>query len=74
MNLTTMAQRFRLHPLGILVKSIPEAAAPYVQRYAYRIKSEIIHDLVQTACVSSPRTGPSGRRFMWARAIKCFAI
>lgn len=40
-----------LHHVGILVKSIPEAAERYVSRFGYTLKSEIVHDPVQTAHV-----------------------
>src|ERR1700691_790199 len=42
---------FKLHHVGILVKDIPEAAAAYISRYGYQIRSDIIHDPVQTAHV-----------------------
>lgn len=41
----------RLHHLGMLVKDIAAAAANYVQSFGYEVKSEIIHDPVQTAYV-----------------------
>ena len=42
---------FRLHHVGILVSDISEAAAIYVERYGYQIKSQIIRDPKQTAYV-----------------------
>jgi methylmalonyl-CoA/ethylmalonyl-CoA epimerase len=42
---------FKLHHVGILVRDIPQASAEYVSRYGYQIKSDIIHDPVQTAFV-----------------------
>ncbi len=41
----------RLHHVGILVKDIPQATADYASRFAYEVKSEVIHDSVQTAFV-----------------------
>jgi methylmalonyl-CoA/ethylmalonyl-CoA epimerase len=40
-----------LHHIGIVVRSIPEAAAAYSDRYGYEVRSEIIHDPTQTAYV-----------------------
>ena len=40
-----------LHHIGILVGSIPEAAAVYSERHGYQVRSEIIHDPTQTAYV-----------------------
>jgi methylmalonyl-CoA/ethylmalonyl-CoA epimerase len=42
---------FKLHHVGILVKDIAQASAEYVSRFGYQIKSDIIHDPVQTAYV-----------------------
>src|SRR5687768_7655972 len=41
----------RLHHVGVLVKSIPEAAGDFARRYGYELKSDVIHDPVQTAYV-----------------------
>lgn len=41
----------RFHHLGILVKSVPDAAAAYARRYGYEVRSPVIHDPVQTAHV-----------------------
>ena len=40
-----------LHHIGIVVKDIPEAADLYVRRFGHEVKTEIIHDQVQTAYV-----------------------
>ena len=40
-----------LHHVGVVVKDIPEAAARYVQRLGYELKSDVIHDPRQTAYV-----------------------
>ncbi len=40
-----------LHHIGILVKDIPEATKLYKIRFGYEIKSDVIHDPVQTAYV-----------------------
>ena len=42
---------FRLHHIGLLVRSIEVATDLQVARYGYRIESGIIHDPVQTAWV-----------------------
>ncbi len=41
----------RLHHIGILVHSIPDAVSAYARRYAYEVRSPVIHDPVQTAYV-----------------------
>jgi methylmalonyl-CoA/ethylmalonyl-CoA epimerase len=41
----------RLHHVGVLVKSIPDAVPTYQRRYGYAVKSELIYDPVQTAYV-----------------------
>ena len=42
--------QLNLHHIGILVKDIPKSAAVYV-RLGYEIRTEVIHDPVQTAFV-----------------------
>jgi methylmalonyl-CoA/ethylmalonyl-CoA epimerase len=41
----------RLHHIGVLVKDIAKAAETYQYRFGYIVKSEVIHDPVQTALV-----------------------
>lgn len=49
-----------LHHIGILVGDIPKASKLYVERYGYRIASQIIHDPIQTAHVQFFTGDPSG--------------
>lgn len=41
----------RLHHMGILVKDIARGVDDYVKRFGYEVKSDVIHDPVQTAFV-----------------------
>jgi methylmalonyl-CoA/ethylmalonyl-CoA epimerase len=40
-----------LHHIGLVVADVAEAAATYVRRFGYEIKSDVIHDPTQTAYV-----------------------
>jgi len=51
---------FRLHHIGMLVDSMEKAARLQVERYGYRIESEIILDPVQTAFVQFLRLPGQG--------------
>ncbi|HLV81960.1 MAG TPA: VOC family protein [Chthonomonadaceae bacterium] len=45
------ASELRLHHIGILVPDIPRAVADYCRRFGYQVRTEIVHDPVQTAYV-----------------------
>jgi methylmalonyl-CoA/ethylmalonyl-CoA epimerase len=45
------AVRLRMHHVGVVVKEIPRASSHYIENLGYEVKSEIIHDPVQTAFV-----------------------
>lgn len=42
---------YRLHHIGILVPVIEKHAQDYVQRFGYTIRTDIVHDPLQTAFV-----------------------
>ena len=42
---------FRLHHVGVLVSDIPAAAETYIRRFGYELRSDVIHDPIQTAYV-----------------------
>lgn len=54
---------FQLHHIGMLVKSIESSARQQVERYGYRIESQIILDPVQTAHVQFLRL-PGGAHWL----------
>ena len=41
----------KLHHVGVVVEDIAQACGDYVQRLGYEVKSEILHDPIQTARV-----------------------
>jgi methylmalonyl-CoA/ethylmalonyl-CoA epimerase len=43
--------QLRLHHVGIAVADVREAAATYISRFGYELKTEVIHDPCQTAYV-----------------------
>ncbi len=69
-----------LHHVGILVADIAQAGAAYVRTLGYEVRSEIVHDRVQTAYVQFlklPRdraylelVSPDGERSKLANALR----
>ena len=45
------AARLRLHHVGVLVADVAAATERYVRRFGYEVRSELVHDPVQTAFV-----------------------
>jgi len=43
--------RLNMHHVGVAVKDIPAATADYVKSYGYEVRSEVVHDPLQTAFV-----------------------
>lgn len=52
-----------MHHIGYVVKNIPTAADTLVDRFGYRIESDVIEDPVQTALVQFLRL-PGGRNWL----------
>jgi methylmalonyl-CoA/ethylmalonyl-CoA epimerase len=46
-----LASQLRLHHVGVLVADIPAEVERYVNRFGYEVRSELIHDPIQTAFV-----------------------